>query len=291
VDEGQPVGAGQLLFTVDVTNLKQEDQIARAAIARARADLESAQLELRGTELLFNKRVVSETELDLAKAKALSARAAVEQARATRAAINLEYAKISAPFAGVINRIPYRMGSPVDDGKVLTTLTDAEEIYAYFRLSEAEYLTYAAPGAEFPKQVWLRLADGSSYPSPGVVDALETEFNRDTGSIAMRARFSNPDGILKQGSTGTVIVKEQLQAALTVPQKSTFEVQEQLYVYVVDPSNTARARRIVPRLRLADSFVVASGLDKSDRFVLEGVQKLKDGMTVDTLPAAATTGS
>lgn len=286
VDEGQAVEAGQLLFTIDVTNLKQEDQIARAAIGRAAAELQSAELERRGTQLLFDKQVVSETELALAKAKVQSAKALLEEARATRASINLEYARITAPFDGRINRIHFREGSAVDDSKRLTTLTDTSEVYAYFRLSETEYLEHTAFGGSLPSQVWLKLADGSVYPDPGVVDAVASEFNRDTGSIALRARFPNQSGRLKHGSTGTVIVKTELESALLVPQRSTFEVQEQLYVYVVDDSSTARARRIVPRLRLDDSFVVASGLDSTDRFVREGVQKLADGMRIEaTAPA------
>lgn len=291
VDEGQSVEAGQLLFTVNVTELQQQDQIARAAIERAEADLQAATLERDNTRLLFEGKVVSKAELALADSRRAAAKAALAQARATRAAINLEYASIAAPFAGVVNRIPLRTGSPVDDTKTLTTLTDASEVYAYFRVSEAEYLGYTSTGQSFPERVWLRLADGSIHPSPGQVDAVESEFDRDTGSIAFRARFPNESGRLKHGSSGTVLVRTELKSALMVPQKSTFEVQEQLYVYVVEPSGTARARRITPRFRLDDSFVVASGLDAKDRFVLEGVQKLEDGMRVQALSPGAASGT
>lgn len=291
VDEGQPVERGQLLFTVNVTELQQQDQIARAAIERADADFQAATLERDNTRLLFEGQVVSRAELALADAKRLAAKANLAQARAARAAINLEYARIAAPFAGVVNRLPLRAGSPVDDTKTLTTLTDSSEVYAYFRVSETEYLGYTSSGQSFPKRVWLRLADGSIHPTPGVVDAVESEFHRDTGSLAFRARFPNEGGRLKHGSTGTVLVKTELKSALMVPQKSTFEVQEQLYVYVVDPSSTARARRITPRFRLDDSFVVASGLDATDRFVLEGVQKLEDGMQVQAMPPSAASGT
>lgn len=288
VDEGQRVDAGQLLFTVNVNELRQQDQIARAAIARAEADLQAATLEHDNTRLLFEGKVVSAAELALADAKRVAAQAALAEARATRDAINLEYARIAAPFAGVVNRIPLRAGSPVDDEKVLTTLTDASEVYAYFRVSEAEYLGYTAAGESFPEQVWLRLADGSVHPEPGVVDAVASEFDRDTGSLALRARFPNAEGRLRHGGTGTVLVKKAIPSALLVPQRSTFEVQEQLYVYVLDPSNTARARRITPRFRIDDSFVIASGLDPKDRFVLEGVQKLEDGMRIEALAADST---
>jgi RND family efflux transporter MFP subunit len=291
IDEGQRVEGGQLLFTVNVNDLLQQDQIARASVERAVADLQAAQLERDNTRLLFDGNVVSHAELALVDSRLLAAKAALGQARATRAAINLEYARIAAPFAGVVNRIPLRAGSPIDASKTLTTLTDTSEVFAYFRVSEAEYLQFTASDGSFPKRVWLRLADGSVHPSPGAVDAVENEFDRDTGSLAFRARFPNESGRLKHGSTGTVLVKTELKSALMVPQKSTFEVQEQLYVYVVDTSNTARARRIIPRLRLDDSFVVASGLDAKERFVLEGVQKLEDGMRVDALPVSPAPGT
>jgi membrane fusion protein (multidrug efflux system) len=291
IDEGERVEAGQLLFRVNVNELQQQDAIARAAIARAEADLQAASLERDNTRLLHEGNVVSDAELALANSKLLAAKAALGEARATRAAINLEYSRVLAPFPGVVNRIPLRAGSPVDDSAALTTLTDTSEVFAYFRVSEAEYLQYTSSGQSFPKRVWLRLADGNVFPSAGVVDAVESEFDPGTGSLALRARFPNEDGRLKHGGTGAVIVKTQLEAALMVPQKSTFEAQEQVYVYVVDPSNIVHTRRITPMFRMGDSFVVASGLDENDRFVLEGVQRLEDGMRVEALQASATSGS
>lgn len=291
VDEGQAVEKGQLLFTINVTELKQQDTIARASARRAEAELKIAELERDGTRMLFDEEVVSEAELALAESKVSSLRALLEEARATRAAINLEYARVLAPFDGVVNRIPLRAGSAVDDQHPLTTITDTSEVFAYFRVSESEYLEYTSAATGVPQEVWLRLADGSVYSSPGMIDAMESEFDRDTGSIAFRARFPNESGRLKHGSSGTVIVRTDLRSALLVPQRSTFEIQEQLYVYVVDDDNTARARRILPKLRLNDSFVVASGLERTDQFVFEGVHKLRDGMTVRALPVVEAHGS
>lgn len=289
VDEGQTVAAGQLLFSIDANELKQQARIARATVRRTEAELKAARLECDGTRLLSEKNVVSPAELALAESKVESLEAALEEARATLASINLEYAEIRAPFAGVVNRIPRRAGSPIDDSQPLTTITDTREVYAYFRVAEAEYLELTAL-ADAEREVWLELADGTRHPSAGVIDAIESEFDQDTGNIAFRARFANEAGRLKHGSTATLIVETGLDDALLVPQKSTFEVQEQLYVYVVDDQHTARARRIVPKLRLDDAFVVASGLTASDQIVSEGVQKLRDGMRVKALPASATQG-
>lgn len=294
VDEGQPVEAGQLMFSVNATELKQQALIARAATSSAQAELKTAELEREGTQLLFDKKVVSAAELALADSKVQSLQAKLEEARANegQAAINLRYTQIRAPFGGVVNRIPFRLGSAVDESEPLTTITDTSEVYAYFRVSEAEYLEYtAAASGEAQKAVTLRLADGSTYPSPGVVDAVESEFDRETGNIAFRARFPNESGRLKHGSAGKIVLKTDLVGALTVPQRSTFEIQEQLYVYVVDAENTARARRIVPKLRLDDTFVVSSGLDKTDLIILEGVQKVRDGAKVEALPTGEAHGS
>lgn len=289
VDEGQQVEAGQLLFAVNATELRQQERIAHAAASSAAAELERARLEREGTRLLFDKDVVSQAELALADAEVQELEAKLEQARAIegRAKIQLGYARVRAPFAGVVNRIPLKLGSAVGEGEPLTTLTDASEIYAYFRVSESEYLEHTALTAAAPEQVWLELADGSTYPSAGVVDAVESEFDSETGTIAFRARFPNAEGRLKHGSTGRVILKTDLRQALLVPQKATFEVQDQLFVYVVGEDGTARARRIVPKLRLDGKFVVDSGLEPTDRIVLEGVQRVREGLRVKALAGDA----
>jgi len=289
VDEGQAVKHDQVLFSVSAREAQQELLKARAATKAAEAELQLAQIELDNTRMLAEKKVVSRAELALAESKVELLKAQIEQAKASegQASINVTYAKLRAPFDGAVNRIPLKTGSLVGENELLTTLADTSEVLVYFRVSEREYFEYAAGGAEGrPREVTLELADGSRYAHAGVVDAVESELDQATGNLAFRARFPNPDGVLKHGSSGKVIVATALPDALVVPQKSTFEVQGRLFVYAVDGESKARAREIVPKVRLEDSFVIASGLQPEERFVLEGVQKIKDGVQIEAVPSS-----
>ncbi len=289
VDEGQAVKAGDMLFSIDARALKKEVLAARAATATAEAELRGGQLERENVQLLIDKNVVSKAEVAILDARIQTLKAKVEEARAGagRAAVELGYATIKAPFDGVVNRIPRKVGSAVAEDELLTTITDTSDVYAYFRVSEREYLEYSAASAERPKEVALELADGSTFPVTGIIDAIESEFDKDTGNIAFRAKFSNAAGTLKHGSSGKVVLKTEMRGALLVPQKSTFEVQGEIFVYALDADNTARTRKLVPRARLSDAFVVEAGLQKDDRFVLEGVQKVKEGSRVNVRPVAS----
>jgi membrane fusion protein, multidrug efflux system len=286
VDEGQTVKAGQTLFSISARDLKQDVLVARAATYGAEAELVAAKLERDNAKFLFEKKVVSETELKIAESKVNTLKAKVDESRANtgRSTIELGFAQLKAPFDGVVNRIPRKDGSAISEDDLLTTVTDTHEVYAYFYISEREYLEYMAkPANERPKKVSLKLADGSIFPSPGEIDTIESEFNKETGSIAFRAKFPNPSGILKHGSTGKVVLEVDLRGAILVPQKSTFEVQGNFYVYTLDADNTVKARKIVPKLRLKDAFVIESGLEPTDRFVVEGVQKIKEGTRIGVL--------
>jgi RND family efflux transporter MFP subunit len=279
-DEGQEVRAGDRLFVVGARGLQQELLVARAAVAGAEAELKTAQLELENTKLLQEKNVVSKAELELGDAKVQLLRAKLAEAKATaeRAAVELGLAEVRAPFDGVINRIPRKTGSVVTEGDLLTTLTDVDEVFAYFRITEHEHLEHRTSKA--PRSVSLKLVDGTVFPGEGIVDAIESEFDRETATLAYRARFENRDRTLRHGSSGKVVIRSKLRQAVIVPQEATFDVQGDLYVYVVDATSVPRARKLIVQARLADSFVVA-GLARDERFVLEGVQKIKDGTRIE----------
>jgi RND family efflux transporter MFP subunit len=286
VDEGQRVKAGDALFTISAREAQQELMQARAATKSAEAEIALAQIDQQNTQMLFDKKVVSSAEMALATAKIEALRAQLEEAKAaeTRASIDVSYAQLRAPFDGIVNRIPLRVGSVADEDTLLTTLADTSEVYVYFRVSEREYLEHMARAPEQrPRGAKLRLADGTIHPSTGVIDAVESEINPETGTLAFRARFPNPSGALKHGGTGKIVIETSMRNALLVPQKSTFEIQGNLYVYAVDAENKARARAIVPLLRVKDSFVISSGLSAEDRFVLEGIQKVKDGAPIEAV--------
>jgi membrane fusion protein (multidrug efflux system) len=235
---------------------------------------------------LFEKRVVSPTEMALVDSKAQSLQAKLDVAKAEegQAAINLGYAELRSPFDGVVNRTPKKVGSMVEEGELLTTVTDVSSILVYFAVSEREYLQYRGGKEERASEVRLKLVDGTLHEKPGVIDTVETEFDRKTGTIAFRARFPNEALLVRHGSSVKVLVKTWLKGALTVPQKSTFEVQEHVYVYAVDEKNQVRSRRIIPRMRIDDAYVIESGLTVNDRFVLEGLQKVKEGATIVARP-------
>ncbi len=280
VDEGRAVAAGQLLFTLNPQALQKELQKAEAAYKSAIADLRVAEVELRNVQLLADKNIVAQTELDVAKARVAALQADVDETVAGKghAALLLAFSEIKAPFAGVINRIPNKVGSLIEEAGILTTLSDNSEVLAYFNLSEADYLDNLASGQKhYDKVVGLRLANAAIYDHEGKVDMVASVFDRATGNIAFRAKFPNPDRLLKEGSNGKVLINRQLKQAVLIPQKSTFEVQDKLFVYVVDPQGVLKQRSIVPKMRIPDFFVVEFGLLSTDKILFEGVEGVRDG--------------
>jgi RND family efflux transporter MFP subunit len=284
VDEGKPVQAGQLLFTLGSRLFREDLLRAEAAFKSAVAELKVLEVEMQNTQTLASRKIVSDSELKMAVARKDAAEARVEEARAAVgiAKLNLSYTQVKAPFAGVINRIPNKTGSVVSEGDLLTTLSDNREMFAYFNISEREFINIMKRDSlGKPEDVSLVMADHEEFPEKGRIETAETEIDRATGNIAFRARFRNPDQLLRHGSSGRILVKEELKQALVIPQKATFEIQDKTYVFVVDSSGLVRSRNIIPRLRLPHLFVVQSGLDTHDLVILEGIQSVKDGMKIN----------
>lgn len=286
VDEGQYVRKGQILFSLSDEEYKAEVAKAAAAVNSALADAKTTELEVEKVKMLVDKRIVSGTELEVAKAKLRATRAKVEEARATltHAQARLSYTTIRAPYEGVVDRIPLKVGSLMEEGTLLTSVSDISSVYAYFNLSENEYLEYlrakSKNGDAGETVVNLILADGKAYSSAGKVETVVSEFDENTGSIAFRARFPNPQLMLKHGATGKVKLTRDVEDALMLPQKAVFEIQDKNYVYVVDRSNKARMRNFIPKTRVGQYYVVESGLDEGDKVVYEGIQNIRDGMEI-----------
>ena len=280
VDEGKVVQAGQLLFTISSKLYTHELQKAEAALKNAIADLKASEVELQNTRTLVEKNIVSKAELKMLEAKVDALKASVEEAEAHKeqAALNVSFSKIKAPYNGIINRIPHKMGSLVKEDDMLTTISDNRDVYAYFNLSETDYLNHiTAKNKTETQRVSLILANGSRYNHDGTIETIEGEFDRSTGNIAFRARFPNPERILKHGANGKVLVNKEIENALLVPQKSTFEIQDKLYVFVVNKDSSIEQRNIVPKMRLPNYFIVESGLKSGETIVYEGVQNAKNG--------------
>jgi RND family efflux transporter MFP subunit len=283
VDEGQTVRQGEMLFDIASEELKQDKAGATAALKSAEAEARIAELELNNIRLLVEKNVVSKAELDMAQAKWDVLKAKVEEAQAeqTRIGLQISFTEIKAPFNGIINRIPYKTGSLIDEGTLLTNLSNNEELFAYFNLSEKEYLEFRSNEWAKNKLVNLRLVNNSLYPHQGQIEIIVGEFNKETGNIAVRVRFPNPDRLLKHGESGKVIVEKPLKNALLIPQKTTFEIQHKSYVYVVE-EDTVRMQSIFPKFKLGNWLVIESGLKPTDKVLFEGIQLVKEGDKINT---------
>ncbi len=276
VDEGQRVESGQMMFTIRSREYEAE-------LAKAQARVNTTELEMQNVKTLAEKNIVSPTELALAVAKLNEAKA--EQGIAEAA---LTFTKISAPFSGVVDRLKFKVGSLIDEGTLLTSLSNNREVYAYFNVSEKEYLDFKAKGKDKEKTtISLLLANGQPHKYKGVIETIEGEFDKNTGSIAFRAKFPNPDLLLKHGETGKVQLPVVLKNALVIPQKATFELQDKIYVYVLDENNVVKARNIVVKQKLSNLYVIESGITINDKILLEGVQTVKENDKVQTELLAA----
>jgi RND family efflux transporter MFP subunit len=280
VDEGQTVRKGQILFTISNKQFQQDVLRAEAATKSAFAELRATEIELEGARKLLEKDFISESEYDLTLARMEMLKAKWEEAKSDEslARLNLSYAQVIAPFDGIINRIPNKTGSLVEEGTLLTTISNNNEMFAYFNVSERDYLDYALSVREGESiEVALVLANGTVFNQTGIIETTESEFNISTGTIAFRARFPNPERILKHGSSGKIQLKTFLKEALLIPQKSTFDRQEYMCVYVVDEDSIVQVRKIVPQVRLPQILIVGQGLSQQDRIIYEGVQLVKEG--------------
>jgi len=265
VDEGQFVKAGQILFRI-------MPKIYEAELLKAEAEGKAAEIELQNAKTLADKNIVSKNEQAMAQAKLEQARAEIALAK-----LHLGFTEIRAPFDGTVDRLPKKLGSLIDEGELITSLSDNSQMFAYFNVSEPEYLDYQTNAKNRGSaQVNLLLANGTMLSHPGKVEVIESEFDSETGNIAFRAIFPNPDRLLKHGETGKVKMTMPLKNALVIPQKATYEIQDKIYVFVVDKNNQLKSRNITITGSLPDIYVVSSGLSEGDKILLEGVQKVKD---------------
>ncbi len=267
VNEGQRVKNGQVMFQIMPLLMESEYN-------KAKAEYEIAKIEYTNTERLMTKNIVSPNELALAKAK-LDKFAAEQNLAKT----HLDFTTIKAPFSGIIDRFRVRLGSLIEEGELLSTLSDISQLWVYFNLSETDYLM---EGKKSAAKVQLVLANGKIYSHLGKIDTIEADFDNETGTIPFRATFPNPDLILRHGETGNILLTKTLTNALIVPQKATFEVVDKRYVYVVNEKGVLDAREIAIDKEISGLFAIKSGLSEKDTVLLEGIGKLKKGETVRT---------
>lgn len=269
VDEGQRVTKGTRMFQI-------MPMIYQAEAERAVAEARQAEIELTNTRLLAEKNVVSPNELALATARYARAKAEVSLATTHRA-----LTEVRAPFDGIMGRFQVRVGSLVEEGDLLTSLSDNSQMWVYFNVSEREYLAFRrthAPGEPVP--VRLRMANNEVFDHPGTIQTIEADFNNETGTIAFRAGFPNPDRLLRHGETGEILMTTALPGALLIPQKAVFRVLDKAFVFVVEASGVVRAREITLGEELPHQYIVSNGLREGERILIDGLRRVRDGDTI-----------
>ena len=266
VDEGQHVKKGQLLFQIQPNIYKAETQ-------KAQSEVDFAQIEYQNTKALADKNIVSASELALASAKLSKAKAELALAQT-----HLGFTEIRAPYDGIVGKFEdVRLGSLLDEGELLTTLTDNSKMWVYFNVPEAEYLDYAMRTDKGNKYVKLQLANNQLFSEDGIIETIESDFNNKTGNIAFRATFSNPDGLLRHGQTGTILWTKTLKNATMIPQKTTFEVLEKKFVFCVDNEGVVRSKEVKVLNELNHIYLIESDIKPSENILLEGLRKVQNG--------------
>jgi len=269
VDEGQYVKKGQLLFQI-------MPLLYQAEMHKARAEKDFAEIEYQNTKRLADSNIVSQNELAMAKAHLDKVKAELELAQA-----HLGFTEIHAPFDGIMGRLYMRVGSLVDEGELLTTLSDNSKIWVYFNVPEAEYLDYITKAKDkSPLKVKLQMANHQLFEEEGIVETIEADFNNETGNIAFRATFPNPNAILRHGETGNVMMPTYFKNAIIIPQKATFEILDKKYVFVVDEKNIVRSKQITIGKEVEHLYLVTAGLSSTDKILLEGLRKVKNNQKI-----------
>lgn len=292
VDEGAYVNAGQPLFKINDQPYQEQLNTALANLHAAEAALAKAQIDLDKYGVLTQNKVVSDIQLKTVQSSYDMAKAGVEQSKAAvgLARINLGYATVKAPVSGFIGRIPKRVGNLVGrmDMQALTTLSDIQEIYAYFSMSEADFLRFNEENQgknvneklkKLPP-VRLILANGNEYSENGRIEMVDGQFDKNTGSISLRATFPNPEKLLRSGNTGKIRLGQTVSGAVAVPQDATFEQQDKVFVFLLTDSNTIQRKAIQISGKSGENYLISQGVNRGDIIITGGIGMLNDGMTV-----------
>ncbi len=270
VKDGQAVKKGDLMFKIAPIRSK-------AKLDAGLAEVRLAEREYQNTEKSFRERkVLAQNEVQLSKAKLDRAKAKADLAQA-----ELNFTDVTAPFDGMIDRLHEQQGSLLKEGEILTTLSDNRVMWVYFNVPEKQYLEYMANRNQHDQNtIELMLANQTKFPQPGKLSAIEAKFNSETGTIPFRADFPNPDGLLRHGQTGTILIHRKVHDATVIPVRATYELLDKRYVYVVDKDAVVHQREIVVQNEMDDIFVIKKGVGVGDRIVLEGSRQVRDGEQV-----------
>lgn len=282
VDEGEKVNKGQLLFRLETQSLSQD-------AAAAKANVEAAQVGVDQLKPLVEKNIISEVQLQTAKAKLAQAKASYNSIVA-----NIGYAAIQSPIDGFVGAIPYRRGSLVNptNPKPLTTVSKTGKVYAYFAMNEADYLNFLLNSEgknlqekikNFPP-VKLRLANGKLYKPEGTIETVTAQVDPSTGTVSFRAIFPNPAHLLANGSSATILIPKKYENVPVVPEQSTYEQQGKVYVYKIQGDTLAVPSVIAVKDRIQNLIIAGGGVQTGEKIVAQGVGKLRGSTPVKPLP-------
>ncbi|MBP1616514.1 MAG: efflux transporter, family, subunit [Bacteroidetes bacterium] len=290
VDEGSAVKKGQLLFTIDAPNTEKDLRTAEAAILSAKAQVSTAKLNVDRIRPLAEKNIVSGVQLSTAENSYQTALAGLDQAKATlaNARASRSWANVTSPVDGVVGTIAFRKGSFVSSAYVITTVANVGNVYAYFSLNEKDLNTFlknlqGATQTEKLKNtppIKLILADGTEYPESGKIQTISGVVNVTTGSANFRVEFPNKAGLLRSGSSGKIIIPEQLKDVVVIPQTSTFARQDKTLVYKVQGDSVVQSVISVVGLPDGQNYAVTEGLTEGVRIVKSGVSLLTNGAKI-----------
>ena len=282
VDDGDRVRKGQLLFRLE-TQALNEDQAA------AQANVNAAQVEVDKLEPLVQKNIISEVQLETARARLQQAQSGLNGIQA-----NINYGRITSPIDGYLGRIGLRTGALVSPTgtEPLTTVSDISKVYAYFSVTERQYLDFmqAAAGETIEDKikdlppVQLQLSNGSLYEHEGRVEAVISRVNAQTGTVQVRAVFDNPARLLNDGNSGTIRIPQTYADAVVVPQTATYDQQGTTYVLSVRPDSTTVAVPLDIQTQVDNLFVINGGLEEGDQIVASGVNNLRGGARIRPVP-------
>lgn len=301
VDEGAVVKAGQPLFKISAPEYEQQVRTAAASIKSAQADVSAAKLAVNKVKPLVEKGIISKYDLESAQYTYESAVASLAQANAAlvNAKTNLGYTTVTSPVNGVVGSIPFRLGSLVSSNTTepMTTVSSIGNVYAYFAINEKTLLNFTKnSGASLNQKlksmpaVSLLLSDGSTYDQKGNIETVNGLINTETGTVNVRARFPNPKGIIRSGSSTTVRIPNEVKDGIIVPQSATFELQDKMFVVTVGKDKKTKNVNITVLENSAGNYyVVTSGLKAGDEIVLEGVASLKEGTEIKASNQSAET--
>lgn len=292
VHEGQYVRAGQEMFTIDSETYRAAVSQSLAAVNTAIAQANTTRLTYLNNKKLFAQHIIGQYELETALNSYKTAEAQVAQARASLASARetLAWCTVTAPASGVVGSLPFKKGALVSAQSTLTTVSDVSTVEVFFSMSEADILgmsktagSVAGVMREMPT-VKLQLADGSTYNQPGRVVKMSGVIDATTGAYTLIAHFPNPQGLLKSGGAGQIIVPHVSNNIITVPQEATSQVQDKYFVYKVDKNNKVKYSEITVNPQNDGlNYIVTSGLNVGDRYVSKGISKLTDGEQIKPL--------